>query len=158
MVQNKIYEGEKISSFRELVYRYETRYMDKDVFVYKDNPKSTDYIRVNYKDFAQDIKRFGTALLNLGLQGKKVALIGPNRYEWCVSYLAVTTSDIGIVPLDKSLPNNEIESLIYRSNVDAVIFDKSYENIFINIRDKNDTNIKNFICMDNNNNFLSFPS
>ena len=62
MVQNKIYEGENISSFRELVYRYETRYMDKDVFVYKDNPKFTDYIRLNYKDFAQYIKRFGTVV------------------------------------------------------------------------------------------------
>lgn len=34
----------------------------------------------------------GTGLINLGLTGKRIAIIAPNRYEWCISYLAVTTS------------------------------------------------------------------
>ena len=34
----------------------------------------------------------GTALIDLGLAGKRVAIIAPNRYEWCMSYLSITTS------------------------------------------------------------------
>ena len=34
----------------------------------------------------------GTSLIHLGLKGKRIAIIAPNRYEWRISYLAVTTS------------------------------------------------------------------
>ena len=76
------------------------------------------------------LRLFGTALLSLGLRGKRIAIIAPNRYEWCVSYLAITTSDMVVVPLDKSLPDNEIEDLIRRSKVDGIIFDKKYIHFF----------------------------
>ncbi len=99
--KDKLYEGEKLANFRELVHRYETRYADKTAFIYKKTPKSTKHICISYQEFVQDIKGFATALLHLGMQGKKVALIAPNRYEWCTSYLAVATAGITIIPLDK---------------------------------------------------------
>lgn len=146
--KDKLYDGEKLENFRELVERYENRYGDKPAFVYKENPKSKEQISISYTQFAQDIKSLATALLNMGFRGKKVALIAPNRYEWCVSYLAVTTADISIVPLDKSLPNNEIKSLIDRSKADAVIFDSKYAPVFEEIKLENNTNLKQYICMD----------
>lgn len=146
--KDKLYDGEKLEDFRELVDRYENRYGDKSAFVYKENPKAKEHISIRYSQFAQDIKHLATALLSMRLQGKKVALIAPNRYEWCVSYLAVLTADISIVPLDKSLPNNEIKSLITRSKADAVIFDPKYSSVFGEIRKENNTNLKQYICMD----------
>ena len=110
--KDKLYEGEKLTNFRELVARYENRYSAKTAFIYKETPKSTKHISISYSQFVNDIKSLATSLLDLGLQGKKVALISPNCYEWVTSYLAVTTSDISIIPLDKSLPANEIKSLI----------------------------------------------
>lgn len=104
------------------------------------------------------LKPFGTALLNLGLQDKKVAIIGPNRYEWCTSYLGITTSNMVVVPLDKSLPYNEIEDLIKRSHVDAVIFDKKYTDIFKKISQTNPYDLKHFICMDKTDDFISYPT
>lgn len=158
--KDKLYEGENLKDFRDLVDRYENRYGDKTAFVYKENPKSTEHITISYTQFAQDIKSLATALLNMGLQGKKVALIAPNRYEWCVSYLAVTTSDISIVPLDKSLPKNEIKSLIARSKVDSVIFDSEYSDVFEEISNEGNTNLKQYICIDktDNSKFLSYSS
>ena len=96
--------------------------------------------------------------MNLGLRGKKIAIIAPNRYEWCTSYLAITTSDMVVVPLDKSLPNNEIEDLIRRSKVDAVIFDKKYNDIFHKIAKDSSYHLKYFICMDKTDDFQSYSS
>ena len=87
-------------------------------------------------------------MLNLGLRGKRAVIIGCNRYEWCVSYLAVTCGDMVIVPLDKALPDNEIETLVRRSEAEVVIFDKKYMETITRIRQKSDNKVKFLICMD----------
>jgi len=156
--RRKLYDAEEIHNFRDLVKRYETLYADKIAFTYKLEPKSKEYINKTYSNFVSDIKNLGTSLISLGLSKKRVAIIAPNRYEWCVSYLAVTTSNIVVVPLDKSLPSNEIESLIIRSKVDAVIFDKEYSDTFIKIRKEGKSNLNYYICMDDtpNSAFLKY--
>ena len=147
--KRKLYEGEKITNFRELLERYEKYFPDKIAFKYKLSPTSKEILTTTYTNFLDDIKSFAKSLLQLGLQGKKVALIAPNRYEWCVSYLAITTADIVVVPLDKSLPNNEIEGLIIRSSADAVVYDSKYEEVFSKLRSDKSSNLQNYICMDN---------
>ena len=146
--KRKLYESIKINDFRELVNRYKTLYFNKTAFEYKETPHSKEHIKISYAKFADDIEALGTALLDLGLRGKRIAIISPNRYEWCVSYLAVTTSDIVVVPLDKSLPNNEIKDLIIRSKVDGVIFDSKYAEVFHKLQEDNTNNLKYYICMD----------
>lgn len=154
--KRKLYNSDKVNNFRELVDRYDKLYADKTAFEYKLTPQSKDHIKISYSQFVCDIKALGTALLNLGLRGKKLAVIAPNRYEWCVSYLAITTSDMIIVPLDKSLPDNEIEDLINRSNVDGVIFDKKYSSIFRKISESKSSPLKYLICMDEEQDFTSY--
>ena len=78
----------------------------------------------------------------MGLEGKKVALIGRNRYEWCVTYMAVACGNMIIVLLDRSLPNSEIISLISWSEAEAVIYDEKYEEAFEEIKKENNTNLK----------------
>lgn len=146
--RRKLYNADEIHNFRELINRYESLYSDKLAFTYKLEPKSKEYINKTYSNFVYDIKNLGTSLINLGLSNKRVAVISPNRYEWCVSYLAVTTSNIIIVPLDKSLPANELESLIIRSEAEAVIFDKEYSDTFIKLRKEGTSNLNYYICMD----------
>lgn len=140
--KRKLYDSDKINDFRELVKRYSDKYSNKIAFEYKETPSSKDHIKITYSQFASDIKSLGTALINTGLSKKKVAIISPNRYEWCVSYLAITTSDMVVVPLDRALPNNEIEDLIIRSKAEAVIFDKKYSEVFSKLAKK-----KFLICL-----------
>lgn len=154
--KRKLYDSEKMADFRQLVNRYKTLYAAKTAFEFKENPHAKEHIKISYKQFSEDIESLGTALLNLDLRGKKVGIIAPNRYEWCVSYLAVTTSDMVVVPLDKSLPNNEIEDLVKRSKIDAIIFDKKYSEIFSKIQKEQSSDLKHFICMDENTDFTSY--
>ena len=156
--KRKLYDADKINNFRELVKRYSEKYSDEIAFEYKENPSSKDHIKITYSQFASDIKSLGTALINTGLSKKKVAIISPNRYEWCVSYLAITTSDMVVVPLDRALPDNEIEDLIIRSEAEAVIFDKKYVEVFSKLAKEKKSNLSQFICMDNIDRFTTYSS
>ena len=156
--KRKLYDSDKINDFRELVKRYSDKYSNEIAFEYKETPSSKDHIKITYSQFASDIKSLGTALINTGLSKKKVAIISPNRYAWCVSYLAITTSDMVVVPLDRALPNNEIEDLIIRSKAEAVIFDKKYSEVFSKLAKEKISNLSYFICMDNIDGFTTYSS
>lgn len=144
---NKLYHPQPIENFKQLVERY-SLYHDKTAFCYKEDPKSTSVISITYRRFQQDIYSLSTSLLNLGLEGKRVAIIAPNRYEWCVSYLAITIANMVVVPLDKALPENEIKSLIIRSKAQAVIFDKRYLPTFESLKQEQNSNLQTYVCMD----------
>ena len=46
------------------------------------------YINHSYSDLLVDINCFGTGLYSLGLENKRIAVIGHNSYEWVVAHLA----------------------------------------------------------------------
>lgn len=159
--RDKLYEIEKVNNFRELIYRSANLYGNKTAFIYKKQPKDTTYIKHSYNDLKHDMECLSTSLIKHNLSGKRIAVIAPNRYEWCVSYLAITTGGMIVVPLDKALPENEIEDSVIRSEVEAIIFDKKYLGIINKIRDEEKSNLKYFICMDFENsteNILSYSS
>ena len=148
--KNKIYPEVHVDNFREFLDYTTTNYNDRIAFSYKKDStaKVPEYINVSFKKHHEDVKAFSTKLLQMGLQGKKVALIGHNKYEWPLSYMAINTGDMVTVPLDYLLPENEIENLLIRSNSEAIIFDNKFLTIFKNIKKRNKTNLKYYICMD----------
>ena len=154
--KRKLYEGEVLKDYRELVNRYKSRYVNNVAFEYRHDVHDEKTIKVTYAEFANDIEALGSSLLTLNMENKRVAIIAPNRYEWCVSYLAVGTSGLTVVPLDKSLPDNEIESLIIRSKVDTVIFDKKYSEVFKKINQEKKSSLKYYICMDDTDGFIKY--
>lgn len=151
MRKDKVYNREGIHNFKELLNRASTKFGEKAAFTIKkeDTGKEPKYIDISYRQFKEDIVTLGTSLLDMDLEEKRVAVISPNRYEWCVSYLAVTTSNMVVVPLDRSLPDNEIENSIIRSKVEAVIFDSKYVDVFYKLKRENTSSLKKYICMDN---------
>ena len=83
----------------------------------------------------------------IAINAKRVAVIGNNRYEWCVTYLGTETAGKVIVPLDKALTNIEIEKLLKRSEVDVVVYEKKYNEAITNAINEG-VPIKYKICMD----------
>ena len=53
-----------------------------------------------------------------------------------------------VVPIDKALPENEIENLVKRSEAEVMIFDKKYLEVAKKLQEREDTNLKILICMD----------
>ena len=132
----------EISNFRELVKRYE-EYGDNVAFKFK---KDGNLEEITYKKFVEDIKKVAEKVISSDV--KRVAVIGNNRYEWCTTYLGVTTAGRVIVPLDKALTDKEIERLLKRSNADAIVYDEKYQNA-VDEAIAEGCNIKYKICMDN---------
>ena len=147
----KVYEPRIVKNYREMIEYSVKNYADKVAYKYKKNGdlKHVEYVEKTYEQVGKDIKAFATALLNQGLEHKKIVLIGNNRYEWCVSYLAVTSGNMIIVPLDKALPDNEIENLVTRSEAEVAIFDKKYVEVMKKLKRDTNVNLQMLICMDN---------
>ncbi len=103
---------------------------------------------VTHRQFRDEVKYLGTALVEMGLKGKRIAVISENRYEWEVAYLAITTGTGIAVPLDKALPENEIESLLERSEAEAIFYSAKYEEAMAKIQKQGNTRLKYFISMD----------
>ena len=122
-------------------------YPDNNAFILKNADKKS-YTNITFKRLGEEIKKLGTAFLKLGLKGKRIAIIGKNRYEWALSYYAAVCGVGTVVPLDKGLPDNEIESSIIRAKVDAIVFEEGQYNSIKEIVNKKITNIKTLICMD----------
>ena len=114
--------------------------------------KPAKYVEKKYSQVVKDVKALATALLDMGFKGKRVALIGENRYEWVISYLAVTCGGMVIAPLDKALPDKEIASLIKRSEVDVVIYEKKHQELFEKLKADEEIDLNTLICIDKENN------
>ncbi len=143
--------AKKRATFRELVDESAKKYGEKNAFIIKEKiEKNPKYKYISYNKLKEDVDSFGQGLLSLGLKGKRIAIIGKNSYEWGLTYITVLSS-VGIsVPLDKGLKQDEIESLMIRSKADCIVFDEKYLDIINDIKSKNTSNIKEFICMKEN--------
>ena len=141
------YKHDNYYDLKEMLEKTGEKYGDRPAYVYKTD-KPGVFTEITHKEFRDDIKGLGTALVNKGLKGKRIAVISENRYEWGMAYLAVATGTGVIVPLDKALPDNEIESLIIRSEVEAIFYSNKYDKIMKEIKEKKNTNVKYFISMD----------
>lgn len=149
-LNSEIHEIDEIKSFKELINIAVKKYPDNIAYKFKRNiGKQDQYIvEKTYSQVKEEVEHFSTALLNLGIENSKVAVIGNNRYEWCITYFAVTTSNMVIVPLDKLLPEREIENLVVRSGVETIVFEEKYSDIFLKLKEKGIGKIKNLISMD----------
>ena len=146
-MREPLYKVEKITDLKDMINKSVEKFSDRPAYVFKTEKKG-EFKEITYKQLKNDIDSLGTALINLGLEGKRVAVIGENRYEWGVTYLAVVNGTGIIVPLDKALPANEIESLIIRSGVEAIVYSNKYNEIMNDLKEKKNTDLKYFISMD----------
>ena len=146
-VRDTLYPGTSFQNIRDLVQNSAKQYGTNDAFIIKKKSgKITKYEHISYQRLEEEMNALGTAFIKLGLKGKRIAIIGKNRYEWALSYLA-TINGVGIVvPLDKGLPDTEIFSLLERSKSDAIVFESSYMEAIQKVKESHI--VTEYICMD----------
>jgi len=137
----------EFQNIREIINNSAEKYPDNNAFIVKDKDMET-YTYITYKRLKKEIDALGTALIKLGLKGKRVAVIGKNRYEWAMGYYAVVNGLGVVVPLDKGLPKEEIELSLKRSKADAIICEGNYVDTVKEIMNNGNTVLKTCICMD----------
>ena len=124
MMKNEfVYNVREITNIRELLEGSFEANPDNIAFLARtaDNGVS----QILYHTLMEDVKGFATFLNAQGLEGKKVAVVGKNCYEWALTYLAVCAGTGVIVPLDKELRADEIETLLLDAEASAVVYSDS---------------------------------
>lgn len=141
----KIHDVPKIESVQEMIFRSCKVYKDKLAMEdLQDYPIS----KLTYAQLKENILKFGQALQSLGLPERThIALIGENRVQWSVTYLALMSYNYVIVPIDKNLPESEILNIIHESDAEAIIFSDTYSNILAENKSVLKS-LKYFISMD----------
>ena len=140
--KKKLHKCDKFTDLKDMINQSAKKFGNKPAFRYKDRENIT------FSQFLDDINALGTKLINMGLSGKKIAIISENRYEWCLAYMATACGTGVVVPLDKLLPANELESLIVRSGVEAIFYSDKYDEIMQDIRKRQTTDLRYYISMD----------
>ena len=120
------YTNRTVTDLRELINSSAALYGDRTAYLIKNVPGGS-YVPKSYRDLKNDIDAFGTALVEMGLKNKHIAVIGETRYEWVVADLAVINGVGVAVPLDKELPVSELANLAQRAHLSAVVFSAKVE-------------------------------
>lgn len=143
------YPHTNYKTVKEFFYRSAELYADRPCILEKPNHKE-EYVTKTYEDFYNDVNALGTSLIKiLNQKDKKIVIVGETQYGWYTSYMAILCG-VGIaVPIDRELPNNELENLIKRSKATAVIYSPKKADDIKKIRSKL-RNVEYFIEMKSN--------
>ena len=136
------YKVREFSTIKELLNQTCELYGERNAFEIKLKDSSK---LITFNEYISDINALGTALLSMGYKGKHLAISANNRYEWCLSYMAIING-IGVaVPIDKELLFPDINGILNTSDSELIFCDKHLLKVLE--RDKMNPDIK-IVCFD----------
>ena len=145
-MDNVTFTPPAITDLKDMLTKTVRNYGGKTAYQIKDG--KGNLISYTYNMVYDAVNGLGASLLNMGLGGKKIAIIGENRIEWEIAYLAVVCGVGIVVPVDKTLPENELKSVINRSGVEAIIYTDKYKEPLTRIKFSSHNNLRHLISMD----------
>lgn len=145
-MSERLYDYMKITNLKDMLKKSGDKFGNK--IAYKLRIDKNKYRTITHKQVREMVDALGTALIDMKLKNKRIAVIGENRYEWEIAYLSIVCGTGIVVPLDKSLPEPELASLIERSEIEAIFYSKKYEESLKKIKLSGTSNLKHLISMD----------
>lgn len=122
----QFYPVRDMESIRDLIRTGARDYKETPAFLVK-TQKGGKYHEITHTRLEKDMNALGTRLIDLGLRGEKIAVIGENSYEWALSYFAIVNGVGTAVPLDKELSMEEISNLVKTAGCKGILYSSSYE-------------------------------
>lgn len=145
-MSERLYDTIKITDLKDMLKKSGKKYADK--IAYQIKRGEGNYQNITHREVREKIDALGTALTDIGLKDKRIAIIGENRLEWEIAYLSIVCGTGIVVPLDKSLPENELKSLIERSEIEAIFYSENYETMLESAKNEGIGKLKHLISMD----------
>ena len=142
------YPATSYKTIKEIFLNSMKLYPENCVIAQKEGHKDA-YRKFTYQEFGSDVVALGSKLKNLLPKNPRVIIIGETTYQWYVSYMSLLCGLGVAVPVDKELPDNELENLVIRSRATAVIYSSKKKDSIKKI-ENNLPNVKLFIQMDSN--------
>ncbi len=103
---------------------------------------------ITYGEFVTLVRQLMHAFADtFGQSGKRIAIIGETSPYWVASYLAIIASGNSAVPMDKELDPEEISGFFRMADIEAVVFSKTFNEVFSKMADGHKT-LKKLIPLD----------
>jgi len=127
--------AEPISDIREMLLASTRKFADKIALQSKN---AGTWIPITYKELRTGVEEAAGGLAALGLQPSvsKLAIVGDNRPEWAISYLAAACTGIVNVPIDRDLRETEVYNILRLSGAQALIGDNRHIEMVLGLRHK----------------------
>lgn len=138
----------ELDSLRDILTYSCRKFAERPAF-YEKSRVTGRYESLTFSELYDCTTALGTALCSeLGLKGKRIAIISENRYQWNISFLAVTCGTGVAVPIDRSLsPATDVANLLIKAQCEAIIFSGSKKEMIDAIAPGLPF-VKHLICMD----------
>jgi long-chain acyl-CoA synthetase len=124
-----------ITDMRDMFLQSTQKYADRIALQHK---KGGRWIPISYRELRTDVEEVACGLAALRLQPveSKLAIVGDNRPEWAISYLAAATTGIVCVPIDRDLRETEVYHILYLSGAQAIVADNKHIDMILEIKRK----------------------
>lgn len=119
MSKVKYHESRKVENIRSALRASERLYGDRPAFMQK---VDGEYKTVTYSRFRDMYEALGTELWARGFAGKRIIVTGDNCLDWATVYIAVVSGLGVIVPVDKDLPDEELQNIVDISEAAAIFY------------------------------------
>lgn len=115
------YKTTDYKTIKEVFVNSIEKFADNTLILQKPNHKEP-YKEISYKQFGEDVIALGAKLIKILPKNARVVIVSETTYDWYVSYMAMLCGVGTAVPVDKELPDNELQNVINRSKATAVIY------------------------------------
>ncbi len=143
----KYKDSRPITDLKHMIETSTRKYSDHIAF-YQKFKRDGEYEKITYQEMLNMVNGLGTALIDAGMKGKRIGIIGDNSSQWAVSYLAVVCGTGIAVPLDKELPPVKLQRLLKEAEVSCVIFSGRFRETFRHIKESGETKLTVLIDID----------
>jgi long-chain acyl-CoA synthetase len=140
------YPAYPISDIRDMFLQSTAKFAGRVALQHK---KGGQWLPISFLQLRESVESIACGLAALGLvpRESKLAIVGENRPEWAVSYLAAACVGIVGVPVDKDLKETEVYHILYLSGADAIVGDARHMEMIQEIQHKL-PKLRKLICMD----------
>ncbi|MBR4026340.1 MAG: AMP-binding protein [Lachnospiraceae bacterium] len=122
------------STIRDIIVQSAKTYGDLDAIRYKKSKKEIEV--KSYNDLKADSETFSNVLKAFGEQGNHIALTGMTSYAWIVTYFGIVNSGSVAVPLDVSLPIDDMCELVNRSDSTIFVVDEVRADVLAVVKER----------------------
>lgn len=116
----KYHKTREVTNFKDMLYNSAETFKSRTAFKIKD--ENGNILSITYEEFKNDVVYLGTDLIKRGFLNKRIAVIGKNSYQWCVSYMAASIVGI-VVPIDKELYYEDVINFMNVSETVCILGD-----------------------------------
>ncbi len=129
------YPSEPISDIREMFLKSTRKNAKKIALQQK---KDGCWVPITYEELRREVELISCGLAALGLKPVtgKLAIVGDNRPEWAISYLAAACAGVVCVPIDKDLKETEVYNILCLSGAQVLIGDDKHMEMILTISSK----------------------